>query len=230
MNPATLFDPSSFAIVVGGTVLATALRCGITNCRIAIGAMAQIGRPGFDAAQTRAELAVQIRAIQRDGLLRAQPHHFGDREFEDETAVLLGTRSVAGLVAAHEAHKTRRLDLARRAATTFAQACELAPAFGLAGTLIALTQLPAGGIARDGYSAAISMAVLSTLYGILLANILLAPLARVIERAANAEEAQRQSIVEWLTVQVEACGDAAEGRLSAVRRTRGKPVVLVESI
>jgi chemotaxis protein MotA len=50
---------------------------------------------------------------------------------------------------------------------------------------------------------AISMAVSATLYGLLLANLLLAPLARAVERAAAAEERERQKIVDWLAKQVE---------------------------
>ena len=78
MNPAALFDPSSAAIVVGGTALATFLRCGTTNCRLVATSLAQLGRKHFDAEGTKAELAVQVREIQQDGLLRANPHHFGD--------------------------------------------------------------------------------------------------------------------------------------------------------
>ena len=51
---------------------------------------------------------------------------------------------------------------------------------------------------------AISMAVVTTLYGLLLANLLLAPLARMVERAAEAEEAGRQHLTDWLAGQVEA--------------------------
>ncbi len=57
-----------------------------------------------------------------------------------------------------------------RAVRTLAQAAELAPVFGLAGTLISLSQLPAEGLARGALGGAISMAVLTTLYGLLLAN------------------------------------------------------------
>jgi len=46
------------------------------------------------------------------------------------------------------------------------------------------------------------MAVLSTLYGLLLANLVLAPLARVLHRTALHEEAQRQQVVDWLSAQV----------------------------
>ena len=202
MNPAALFDPASAAIVLGGTVLATFLRCGTTNCRLVAVSLSQLGRKPFDAQGTKADLAVQVREIQQAGLLRASSHHFGDREFDEATDALIGRRSVAALHAAHENHRARRADTSSRASATLAQAAELAPVFGLAGTLVSLSQLPADGIARGAYAGAIGMAVLTTLYGLLLANLLLAPLARIIERAAAAEERERQLIVDWLARQV----------------------------
>ncbi len=89
-----------------------------------------------------------------------------------------------------------------RTVSTLAQASELAPVFGLAGTLVALGQLPADGLSRGAYAGAIGMAVQSTLYGLLLANLLLAPLARIAERAAESEEAERQKIIDWLAAQI----------------------------
>jgi chemotaxis protein MotA len=199
MNFAALLDPMSAAIVIGGTGLATLLRCGWSNCQIAATALAQAHRRHFDAEGTRAELAIQLREIQQDGLLRAQPHRFGDSEFDEATDALIGRRSVSALIDAHEKHKARRVEASGRAASTLAQASELAPVFGLAGTLVSLSQLPVDGIARGAFAGAIGMAVLTTLYGLLLANLVLAPLARVVERAAAAEERERQKIVDWLT-------------------------------
>jgi chemotaxis protein MotA len=202
MNFANLLDGQSAAIVIGGTLVATLLRCGTRDCARTLSALAQIGRSRFDADNARAELAVQIQEIRQDGLIRAQPHHFGDSEFDEATDALLGSRSLSPLLAAHEAHRQRRLELSNRAVRTLAQAAELAPVFGLAGTLVSLSQLPADGIARAAFAGAISMAVLTTLYGLLLSNILLAPLARVVERAAQAEERERQKLVDWLTSEV----------------------------
>lgn len=199
---ANLFDGPSAAIVVGGTLLATWLRCGNGDCRQTLRALCRIGSSHFDAAAARAELSAQVREIQEDGVLRAQPHHFGDREFDDVTDALIGSRSVPALLHAHEAHRQRRMAASNRAVRTLAQACELAPVFGLAGTLVSLSQLPAAGVARGAFTGAISMAVLTTLYGLLLANLFLAPLARVIERDALAEEAERQKLVDWLASQV----------------------------
>jgi chemotaxis protein MotA len=51
------------------------------------------------------------------------------------------------------------------------------------------------------FMGAISQSVLATLYGLLLANFLLAPLARAIERRAEAEEAVRQDLIDWIASQ-----------------------------
>ncbi|MEY4951930.1 MAG: hypothetical protein RL299_354 [Pseudomonadota bacterium] len=202
MNLMNLIDGPSALIVFGGTALSTVLRSGWSDCRMTLRKLRKLGDEQFDPQEARAELAQQIQEIQRDGLLRAQHHHFGDREFDEATDALFTRRSIPALMEAHEAHKARRLGEADRAVRTLAQAAELSPVFGLAGTLISLSQLPVEGIARGSFTAAISMAVVTTLYGLLCANLLLAPLARVIERRADAEEAERQKVIDWLAGQV----------------------------
>lgn len=202
MNLANLIDGGSALIVFGGTALATVMRCGLADCGVTIGKLMQLGQRHFDADQTRAELAVQVQGIRQDGILRAVPRHLGDREFDEATNALIGTRSVAALLDRHEAHRAQRMALADRAVRTLAQAAELAPVFGLAGTLVSLSQLPADGLARGAFTGAISMAVVTTLYGLLCANLLLAPLARMVERAAQAEEEARQGVIDWLAAQV----------------------------
>ncbi len=194
-------DLVTLGIVLGGTLLATFLRCGTSDCAAALNALGGVLRR-FDADVVRAELAVQVQEIRRDGLLRAPVHHFADRAFADATDALIGQRSLAALVAAHEAHRARRTALADRAARTVALAAELAPVFGLFGTLVSLTRLPADGIERGAYMAAIAMAVHATLYGLVAANIVFAPLARLVERRAAAEEAARQHLVDWLGAQL----------------------------
>jgi chemotaxis protein MotA len=199
-----LVDGPSAAIVLGGTLVATVLRSGPADCVQALVKLAQLGRSHFDAAKVRAELAVQVQEIRKDGILRAHPHRMGDTEFDEASDALIASRSVAALVARHETHKQRRLADSARAAHTLAQAAELAPVFGLAGTLISLSQLPTENLANGAFTGAIGMAVITTLYGLLAANLVLAPLARAIERAAQGEEAERQQVIDWLAAQVAA--------------------------
>ena len=202
MNLAHLIDGPSAAIVFGGTGLATLLRCGFSDVKATAAALGGMGRAHFNAESVRAEMAVQVQEILQDGIVRAAPHHFGDSEFDEVAGELIARRSIPALIAAHERFKARRQSASEAAVRTLAQAAELAPVFGLAGTLIALSQLPAQGIARGAFTSAIAMAVLTTLYGLLLANLLLAPLARMIDRAARREEAERQNVVDWLAAQV----------------------------
>jgi chemotaxis protein MotA len=90
--------------------------------------------------------------------------------------------------------------------------------FGLAGTLVSLSQLPADGLARGGFMGAISMAVLTTLYGLLLGNLVLAPLSRAVERRVEDEEAARREVADWLIAKLgPACPPVPSGS-STVRR------------
>lgn len=203
MNIANLIDGPSALIVFGGTALATVLRAGASDCRVTLTKLAQLGSAPFDPDRARSELAAQIQEIQKDGLLRAHPRHFGDSEFDEATDALITRRSVPALLEAHEAHRARRVKESDRAVRTLAQAAELSPVFGLAGTLVSLSQLPTDHLAQGSFTGAISMAVVTTLYGLLGANLLLAPLARIIERKAAAEEADRQALIDWIAAQVE---------------------------
>lgn len=199
MQLENLFDPVSALIVAGGTGLATLLRCGMADARAALGALRALLRKRFDATSARAELAAHVRAMQADGVIRAVPHHFGDAEFDDATDALISSRSIGALQLAHTEHKRRRMRQSLRAARTFNQAADLSPVFGLAGTLVSLSQLSG---ASGDFTGAISMAVLTTLYGLLLGNVVLAPIARIIARAAAREERERQKVLDWLEEQV----------------------------
>jgi chemotaxis protein MotA len=199
----SLLNVPSALIVVGGTLLGTALRCGPGELRVTFVALGGVLGRRFSAAQARADLAAQVNDIRRNGLLRANPRRSGDAEIDDSTDALISRRSVPALIERHKTHRARRVARADIAVGTLAQAAELAPVFGLAGTLVSLSQLPSGGIARGALTGTISMAVLTTLYGLLLANLLFAPLARLVERVAADEDAQRQDLVDWLTAQVE---------------------------
>lgn len=214
-----LLDGPSALIVLGGTGLATTLRCGPGDCWAALRAVLGLVRPGFKAANVRAELAAQVLEIRQVGMLRAEPHHSGDAEFDEAADAIIGQRSVAGLVATHERHKSMRHHASHVAVRTLAQAAELTPVFGMVGTLVSLSALPADGLARGALTGAIAMAVLSTLYGLVAANLLLAPLARIVERSAAREEVERQAVLDWLTGQLFASAPAPTSAPSIDTRT-----------
>ncbi len=197
----TFPDATAAVIVLGGTLLATIMRSGWRDCAITLRALGGIGRNPFDADAVRKQLARQVQQILREGLLRSSPHRTGDAEFDETTDLLITRRSLPALIAAQQGHAARRLDAASAAVATLGQAADLAPVFGLAGTLLSLAQVPAEGAGHGNYMAAIGLAVHATLYGLIAAHLLLIPLARLVERKALAEAEARQAAVDWLAGQ-----------------------------
>jgi chemotaxis protein MotA len=215
-----LLDPASAALVVLGTLAATMLRCGWRDARTAAHALAQLLKPGFDPVPARAELARQVQEISEDGLLRAEPHYIGDGEFDEMTDRLIRSRSVQGLHEAHEVHRARRRDAAQRAGAVLCNAADLAPVLGLAGTLISLGGLSSAAAAKGDFAGAISMAVATTLYGLVCANFIFAPLAAIVARRAEAEDQAREELIAWLSAAVEgSCRRLPEVAQSRPERT-----------
>lgn len=215
MDYLVLLDGTSAAIVLGGTIVGTLLRCGLRHSFTTMGRMLMPGAR-FNAERTRSELALQIQEIHRDGFLRAEPHHFGDPEFDDVADTLIGRRSIGALLEKHKMHRERRLARSEVAVSTLNQAAELAPVFGLAGTLISLSQLSSSVGAETLLATSIPMAITSTLYGLLVAHLMFAPLARLVERRAASEEAERQELVEWLAEELRVSLEKAQPHGSRV--------------
>ncbi len=196
-----LIDPVPAAIVVGGTLLATVLRAGVSDCRSTAQALAGLVRRPFDTDSIRRDLAPLANDIRKDGVYRARARPTGDASLDEAIKAMIEGHSASMLMMHHTMDRKKRMSRAQRAAVTLAQAADLAPVFGLAGTLVSLAQLAGRGIAREMFLNAISMSVLATLYGLLLANIVLAPVARAIERRAEREEAARQDLIDWVASQ-----------------------------
>lgn len=202
MSLERLVDPNALLLVMGGTLLATLLRCGFAELRHTIRMIARLLRRRFSEARVRATLASQVRHINSEGLLRAEIGAVADRDLADAMTAMIDRRSVEAICEHHEARRAERERVAGDAVRVLNLAADLGPVFGLAGTLVALSQLPAGGLAQDAISTAVSTAVVTTLYGVLTANLFFAPLARQIGRIAEQEEIDRQSLVDWLVTQI----------------------------
>ena len=202
MNVEALIDLQSAGIVLGGTVLATLLRCGWDDTAAFVRLSARLVRPGFRFEQARGRLAPQIAAIQRNGVHCAPEVACGDVRTAAVLDALIRQRSLSACVAAHRACQTAQIELRHQALRLLSVAAELAPVFGLAGTLVALTQIAGGDAAQASLTAAVGTAVLTTLYGLLTAHLLLLPLARLLERQGEREELERQRLIDWLVDQL----------------------------
>jgi chemotaxis protein MotA len=200
----SLFDPSALAVVVAGTVLATAVRCGWREFGVALRIVGGFAGPAFDHDANRRALALALAMIGRDGAFRADPALPPDAALGKMLSNYLRHGSIAALENAHEAEHAQAETQRISAAQVFACAGELAPVFGLIGTLFGLAQLAPGGAASPAVTimGAVSTAVLTSLYGALLAHLVCFPLAGAIERRGLREESQRAALADWFARQL----------------------------
>lgn len=219
-TPSSLFDPGALAIVVTGTLLATVVRCGWRDFGAGLQAAGRLLRSGFAVEANRKALAIAIGAIQREGQRCAAPALPPDRTLALMLETYLRHGTLDALASMRRAG--RAIDESQRvsAAQVFGLAGELAPVFGLIGTLYGLTQLaPAG----DGFDAtatimgAVSTAVLTSLYGALIAHLVCFPLASAIERRGQAEEQAREALTEWFIAQIGATEATTQARRVQLR-------------
>jgi chemotaxis protein MotA len=197
-----LFDPNALMLVVFGTLAATLLRCGWSELGHAVRMTARLFRKRFSEPKMRAAMASQVRQINAAGLLRAEIAAVADDDLNEALCAMLHRRSIDAIGEHHARQRVRREHAAAAAASVFNLAADLGPVFGLAGTLVALSQLPAGGLAPEAISTAVSTAVLTTLYGVVTANLVYGPIGRQIARIAAREEEDRQLVVDWLIAQL----------------------------
>lgn len=198
------FDPAAMVVVLAGTLLATIARCGGREIKAAGHALIRLGGSTFDEDANRAALARSVSAIAKRGHLCAETSTPPDAA----TARLVDAYVVSGSL--DLLHSTARAERAQReiamaqAVRVFEFAGELAPVFGLVGTLFAITQLTpsSSSSTAEVTMAAVSTAVLSSLYGVLTANLVCVPLARAIERRGEREEEVRADLLDWFDAEL----------------------------
>jgi chemotaxis protein MotA len=189
----SFFDLPSMLIVIGGTFAVTTISFSIGEVMQAQPAML---RSVFGIAadpQAAARLVLRLAdAARRRGLLALQTLPRGIDPFLARAVALIvdGTppdeaeRIIGYDRAAAAARQTKSVAVLRRAA-------EVAPAMGLIGTLVGLVQMLGNLNDPGNIGPSMALALVTTLYGALLANMVFAPIATKLERNAAVEDMTR---------------------------------------
>lgn len=195
---ASFFDLPSWVIVVGGTGIAVLVSSPWADLRsAAASASACLGQRQGDPRHLARTLVELARAARHGGLLILQgrtadaslPQYLRrgigfalDGGAEEEVDTLLRL----------EAHAAAERD--RHPTAVFRRAAEYAPAMGLIGTLIGLVQMLGRLNDPSAIGPSLAVALLTTFYGAVLANVVLNPLAAKLERRA-ADEAMTRTMI-----------------------------------
>ena len=113
----------------------------------------------------------------------------------------------------------------RKSANVFRKAAEVSPAMGLIGTLIGLIQMLSNLNDPNSIGPAMSVALLTTFYGAVLATMVFSPLANKLERNSD-EEVMVQNV--YLTAVASICRQENPRRLEMVLNTILPPVMRIQ--
>jgi chemotaxis protein MotA len=187
-------DPVAIGIVVGGTAFAVLLRTPLGDLGRALAALGTLGRGRFDGDKLLDQIASLGRIARRQGVIALDRTVIVDSDLRLAIAAIVdgeGPEAIAPMV-----QHLRRARIERHVAVAdvWAGAAEVAPAMGMVGTLVGLVRMFASMSDPTAIGGAMAVALLATLYGALLANLVLMPIAARLRRRAREEAFERTRI------------------------------------
>lgn len=195
MTPAIFLDPIALAIVLGGTILATTLRTPVRDLGSALLALRVLPRRRFRADARLEQITALARIAQRHGVHALDRSVIRDADVAGAIALIVDGAQAAAVVEALDAARRRRAERHRIVIECWTGMAETAPAMGMIGTLIGLVAMFTRMSDPQAIGAAMAVALLATLYGALLANLVAMPVAARLRVAARAEAAGRAQLV-----------------------------------
>lgn len=194
LSPGIFLDPLAIGIVLGGTAASIVLRNQLSDVARAFAALKTLWREPFDAAPLLTQTAALERIAKRHGLLSLDRSVIEDPDMAAAVQAAVDGASPDQVIALVNDRAEARADRHRAAIELWTGAAEAAPAMGLIGTILGLVQMFAAMTDPDTIGAAMAVALLATLYGALLANLVAMPIAARLKRLARTEAAERHRL------------------------------------
>ena len=173
-------DTPSMLIVIGGTFFAVMYRSTLPDFLASFGTLAKVFLPG---------------AKKQDGMMALEGQEVPDKFFEKGLQMLVDgadetklteqlNREVKGMIRRHDNMKS-----------VFQAWVDLAPAMGMIGTLIGLVAMLGNMADPKAIGPAMAVALLTTLYGAMIANCIFMPIVTKLENYSAHEALYREMVV-----------------------------------
>ncbi|MBB3694184.1 motility protein A [Sphingomonas sp. BK580] len=195
MTPGMFLDPAALAIVFGGTALAAALRTPARDLGRALLALRVLPRRRFRADARLDQVAALSRIALRHGVHALDRSVIHDADVAAAVALIVDGAQPDAVVAALDTARRARIERHRLVTDCWTGVAEAAPALGMVGTLVGLVAMFTRMSDPGAIGAAMAVALLATLYGALLANLVAMPIATRLRAAARAEAIERARLV-----------------------------------
>ena len=189
-------DTPSMLIVIGGTFFAVMYRSTLPMFLASFGALAKVFMPG---AKKHDELVTRITELagiaRKDGMMALEGQEVPDKFFEKGLQMLVDGADESKLT--DQLNKEVKAMKARHEDMTgvFQAWVDLAPAMGMIGTLIGLVAMLGNMADPKAIGPAMAVALLTTLYGAMVANCIFMPVVIKLEGYSAHELLYREMVV-----------------------------------
>ena len=187
---AGFINPPSILIVIGGTFAITTVSFTIPEIMRAQGIVARMLVFKLPNASEEAKSMVELAQKARvNGILNIQADIDALNDTYVQQGLMLAIDGVnpEAVATIMEDDTESMMERHERTISILRRSAELAPAMGLIGTLIGLVQMLGNLSDPSAIGPAMAVALLTTLYGAILANMVFAPLASKMEKNSRAE-------------------------------------------
>jgi len=192
-------DTSSLLIVVGGSIMVVMLRSSLGEFLGAVGVLAKTFKNKLEPPETLIEQIVELATIARkDGMIALEGQEIANPFLAKAVAMLVDGADATIIKGSLEREKDMTKMRHDMGAKIFSAWGEIAPAMGMIGTLIGLVQMLGNMSDPKAIGPAMAVALLTTMYGAILANVFCLPIAMKLENQADIEESNNELIIEGI--------------------------------
>lgn len=176
---ATFVNIPGLLVVLGGTIASTLIKFSLADCLYAL--TLGLKQAFVDESTDPDELVEQIKSMankaRKDGLLALEDENFSNVFLQKGVQLCVDGQQpelVEKVLGAEMDNSIQRMQLGSRIYSGIGDA---APAFGMIGTLVGLVQMLANMSDPSSIGPSMAVALLTTLYGALIANLFAIPIA-----------------------------------------------------
>ncbi len=204
------FDPAGVLIVIGGVLCATMvaysfeqLKQALPKCKDAF------VKPKMDLASEADRIVEMAGVARREGLLAMDGQDMGDPFLQKGMELIIDGTDPELVKTVLEAEADKKAEEDQLAIKVLGSMSAFSPAFGMVGTLIGLINMLMFLSDTASLGPSMATALITTFYGVILANLLFTPLANKLKTVA----ADRQSRLDMLMEGILAIQDGENPRI-----------------
>ena len=197
-------DVPSLLIVVAGSSMVTMARSSLAGFISAGGVAGKCFMYKMDTMPDLIETMVELATIARkDGMIALEGQELSNQFLAKGVGMLVDGAEQDIIKSSLEREKDSTKIRQLLGADLFAAWGEVAPAMGMIGTLIGLVQMLGNMSDPKAIGPAMAVALLTTMYGAILANVIMLPLNMKLVEMAGVEEQNNELIIEGLVFMAE---------------------------